>query len=613
MSTALAEVPRRTRPSLVTRERSIDEIISSARRRPVNIRGAFLPCALTSLLLWCSFTPLDFGPLAWVALVPLLQLVRIPRMTFRSYVTVWLGACLFTFPALQWMRLGDPSMYIAWFALASYIGLYFPVFVGLTRVATRILPTPMWLVAPLIWVGLEYVRAHLITGFPWYFLGHTQYRWTAIVQVSDLVGAYGVSLVVAMVNAAVATLVPMEWLGRLGLIAPDDREQTLGRVESKRSIGIGVGVALAVVVAAVSYGVVRIDQAEFKSGPRIALVQGNFTTSLKHDPDAWEDIYTKHRTLSGMTVSQQPDIIVWPETMFRIPLFLADDSYTDQELDALIPQVPAARWRDRIVQNELAKLSGETNAALIIGVDTMVAKKGGYDHLNSATLVTPQNGLEDRYDKLHRVPFGEYIPLRETLPFLKSLTPFGDDFGLTAGTAVHVFSVKDWRLLPLICFEDTVPHLVRSMTETASEEKPVDVLVNLTNDGWFHGSSELNQHLITASFRCIENRKPMVRAVNTGISAFIDGNGQVRDPSTVIDLDAMLDRDRKPRTTIRDPETGEFYKQWNAAFIADVPLDSRTSLYARGGDWFAASCATLCILLLIVGLLKRPPVRPVAA
>jgi apolipoprotein N-acyltransferase len=151
------------------------------------------------------------------------------------------------------------------------------------------------------------------------------------------------------------------------------------------------------------------------------------------------------------------------------------------------------------------------------------------------------------------------------------------------------------------------------MTQTASAEKPVDVLVNLTNDGWFHGSSELNQHLITASFRCIENRKPMVRAVNTGISAFIDGNGQVRDPSTIIDLDAMLDRERKPRATIRDPETGEFYKQWNAAFIADVPLDSRTSFYAKWGDWFAASCATLCILLLIIGLLKRTTVQPAMA
>jgi apolipoprotein N-acyltransferase len=101
----------------------------------------------------------------------------------------------------------------------------------------------------------------------------------------------------------------------------------------------------------------------------------------------------------------------------------------------------------------------------------------------------------------------------------------------------------------------------------------------------------------------------MVRAVNTGISAFIDGNGQVREPETIIDLDWMLVHDRPQRTSIRDPNTGHFYKQWNAAFIAPVPLDPRGSLYAITGDWFAASCAAACVLLLILsvyGRLMRP-------
>jgi apolipoprotein N-acyltransferase len=271
----------------------------------------------------------------------------------------------------------------------------------------------------------------------------------------------------------------------------------------------------------------------------------------------------------------------------------------------LIEGLPVERWRHQGVQDALLRMAHETNAALAIGIDAFLAGRKSYEHFNSTVFVTPEKGIEDRYDKLHRVPFGEYIPLRDVLPFLQALTPFGDGFGIAAGAGVHVFSLKQWRLLPLICFEDTVPHLVRSMLRSAAVEKPADVMVNLTNDGWFHGSSELDQHLITAQFRCVENRKPMVRAVNTGISAFIDGNGQVRDPEVVIDLDAMLSRETKPRNTIRDPQTGRYHKEWNAAFVGTVPLDNRFSLYGVTGDVFAGLCATLCLLTALGGVWQR--------
>ncbi|MBX3442028.1 MAG: apolipoprotein N-acyltransferase [Planctomyces sp.] len=613
MSTALADAPVRRSRSHVSRDRSIDDIISSARRRPATVRGAAIPALLSGGLMWASFAPLDFGFLGWIALVPLLQLVRLPRMTRRAYLGAWLGGCAFTFPALQWMRLGDPSMYLAWFALAAYLALTFPAFVGICRIACRRFQFPLIAAAPAVWVGLEFLRAHLFTGFGWYLLGHTQYRWTALVQISDLVGAYGVSFVVVMASAAIAGFVPPNWLVRLGMVVPDDRPAALATTTGRRELGWGVGVAVVLLAASVTYGYVRIGQSDFKAGPRIALIQGNFTTSLKHDPQAWSDIYSKHRALTGMSVPHQPDVIVWPETMYRMPLFQAGAS-TDEQLDRLLPNVPAERWRDPAVSEDLRRLSSEANAALIIGIDALIAEGDAYSHYNSAAFVKPEDGLSGRYDKIHRVPFGEYIPLRETLPFLRSLTPFGDDFGIAAGDAVHVFRHQDWTFLPLICFEDTVPHLVRSMERTAAAERPVDVLVNLTNDGWFHGSSELEQHLITATFRCIENRTPMVRAVNTGISAFIDGNGQVREPNTVIDLDAMLNREQKLRTSIRDPETGKFHKQWNAAFIADVPLDSRTSLYTKLGDWFGVLCSSLCVLLIVgpivLGRRQAPAVHP---
>ena len=599
MSTTLAATESAATAKLsrtsVPRQRTIDDIITAARQQPASVKGALVPAAITSLLLWCSFTPADFGPLAWVALVPLMQIALVPRLSKRAYGALYVAGALFWFPTLQWMRLGDQTMYLAWFALATYLAAYFPIFIYLTRASMRKFHLPLWVAAPVMWVGLEFLRAHLMTGFAWYFLGHTQYRWAGLIQVSDLVGAYGVSYVVATVNAAIAMIAPTEWLERRGLVRPDDRDAFRAQSAGGRRVLIATACSIGLVVAAWVYGAVRLSQSDFQAGPRVSLIQGNFTTSLKHDPDAKDEIYAQHRALMGETIPQQPDVVVWPETMYPYPMFQVSPNVEDVDLESIAPGMPVSMWRSSQSQKVLERTAGEVNSALVIGIDTLVARREGYDHFNSAAFVTPERGLADRYDKIHRVPFGEYIPLRDTLPFLHKLTPFGDSFGIAAGTNVHVFEHKNWRMLPLICFEDTVPHLVRHMAATGSQKAPVDILVNLTNDGWFHGSSELDQHLITAQFRCIENRMPMVRAVNTGISAFIDGNGAVRDPETIVDLDALLKQERPERKTIRDPQTGKFYKQWSAAFVSTVPLDPRSSLYQRTGDWFAMLCLSIGI------------------
>ena len=143
-----------------------------------------------------------------------------------------------------------------------------------------------------------------------------------------------------------------------------------------------------------------------------------------------------------------------------------------------------------------------------------------------------------------------------------------------------------------------------SWTSRSSAAGGVDCLVNLTNDGWFHGSSELDQHLITAAFRCVETRTPMVRAVNTGISAIIDGDGVVVEP------DVFIDADEKGRESMRDPHTGRWHKQLNAVLIGNVPLDNRHSLYLAYGDWFAGICCFCTIFLLMIGAILRK--RPLA-
>lgn len=581
-----------------TKSPSVEDIIDRARSAPTPMRGAVSLSLLTAGLMWAAFAPLAWGPLGWICLVPLIQLVRLPKPTTRMYRYVYFGGLVCTLSMLQWMRLGDTWMYPAWFALAAYVALYFPLFVGLSRAAVHRWGVPLVLAVPTVWVGLEFARAHFLSGFSWYYLGHTQFEWNRLIQISDITGAYGVSFLVAMGNAALAACVPWSWLKRIGAASMDD-------VPVLAHPWIGIGATLGVLASACIYGTVRAET-EFQPGPRIALIQGNFTSSLKHDPAQFRDIYAMHMGLTADAVKSRPDLVIWPETMFRWGVRSVDPDMTDEELEALHPGLKADDWRASEAESrrELIALGEKARADLIIGSDALDATPGKLAHYNSAVFVSHDTStIAGRYDKVHRVPFGEYIPLADTFKGLQRLFPFAGQMGISAGDKFHVFRSNGYRLAPMICFEDTVPHLVRNMVAAAEREQPLDCLVNLTNDGWFHGSSELNQHLVTSAFRCVETRTPLVRAVNTGISAFIDGNGFIREPETFLDFDARL-TGAEPRTSMRDA-SGRFHKQLNAALISHVPLDPRRSLYVRFGDWFAGVCAVACLVLVIGGLAAR--------
>jgi apolipoprotein N-acyltransferase len=595
------------------------EIIAAARSAPAAAKPALVMSSLTAIALWGSFTPLDFGPLAWVSLIPLLALVRIDRPTRRMYLATYAGGLLFWLAALQWMRLGHATMYTAWFALAAYLALYFPVFVGLSRVAVHRLRMPFTLAVPAVWVGLEFLRAHLMTGFAWYDLGHTQYRWVEMIQISDIVGAYGVSFVVALVNAAAAAALPETWFQRIGLSpsppqggrGPGGEGRATPSVNQEQASGTlaphprplspsgGEGrtrrmvACLIIFAATLGYGYARRHGIEFAAGPRVAAIQGNVTSEVKHDPEDWQDIYRRHERLTGMAVLEQPVLIVWPETMFRWPLLEMPDDVPFEELREANPRLPLRELRDVPVRKTLQQMSQKANAAMVIGLETLDVRRNGFRSFNSAAFVQPERGIVGRYDKRHRVIFGEYIPLADVLPGLSKFTPYADGMGIAAGAEKTVFEHRGYRFAPIICFEDTVPHLVRDLVASSSRlstldsrpAKPLDFLLNLTNDGWFHGSSELDQHLITAAFRCVETRTPMVRAVNTGISAIIDGDGVIRRRAV-------------------EPRTGRS-KQVEAVLVDTVPLDPRRSFYVTGGDWFAGLCLATCGLCSLIGLTSR--------
>lgn len=612
MSRSIAQLepaPAELRPEL-------QQIIDSGRARPANGQGSLRSAAMLTAaglgLLWLAFTPVEIGAAAWLAMVPLVQLVRLRTLPRRSLPMLWGLGVVWSLITLQWMRLGHPAMYTALLAMGVYLGLYLPAFVLLARRATRG-GLPLWLAVPIVWTTLEYVRAWLLTGFSWYYLGHSQYRWSALTQISDLTGAWGVSFLVALGGTALAVQVPRGWLARIGLDVDDE-----AAVPERRMLPAVA--ALTACVAACIYGQVRLrEPPPEEPGPVFALVQGNFSPDVKHDHTTINDRYMRHANLTFEARQFQPHFIVWPETMFPWPNPVVDDGVTDEELVATLPsemrsrpgsdkQTLVSMWRSSRVQENLADQSRMVGAALVVGLETWRASESGVFQYNSAAFVRPDVGYVGRFDKMHLVLFGEYIPLKDVFPWLSSFTPFGSGFGLEPGESPQLFEYSGYTIAPLICFEDTVPHVVRQIARHRDEDgDSCDVLVNLTNDAWFRGSSELDQHLITSTFRCIESRRPMVRAVNGGISAFIDGNGRIREPDRMW----LMADDSAAKSALTevsgmvDPDTGRWRRQFNGLLLGQLPLDGRDSLYVRWGDWFCWLCALASVVAITLSVRRR--------
>ena len=218
-------------------------------------------------------------------------------------------------------------------------------------------------------------------------------------------------------------------------------------------------------------------------------------------------------------------------------------------------------------------------APVLLGLNAEVWTSGPRNRrYNSAVLLRPDapQPVAGRYDKMHRVPFGEYVPLREELPWMNALAPYDFDYSVHAGEEFTRFRVGEFRFGVLICYEDTDPALARQYVAPGTE--PVDFLVNISNDGWFDGTSEHEEHLAICRFRAVETRRSVVRAVNMGISAVIDGSGCVREAP--------------------GPSWGES-KKIAAVLTAEVPIDRRCSLYASWGDWLAWGCWGVLALGLI--------------
>ncbi len=507
-----------------------------------------LAAALASgLLLALALPPRPDPWLAWVGLVPLCLACRGVPPAFGALLG-WVAGGLYALLSVYWVegtmvRYGPLPVALAAAAtllLALYMGAYTAVWGGLAPGLLRRHrhTAPLWL--GVAWALLEWLRTHLLGGFGWAHLGYTQVTTPAILQAADLGGVYGLSWLVVAVNGAVSLAV-----ARLARPAPRPLEPAL------------VG-AVALLLAAAAYGEARLaalQAAPVRRWLPVALVQGNVPEGQKWDPARRRAILERHLDLTRKAAAAHPAVVVWPEA--SLPYLLQGSPSLALRLGAAAraaggPLLLGGLWRD---------------------------PDGRYR--NSAFLVEAGGRVAGRYDKVHLVPFGEYVPLGRLLAFVRAITSQIGDF--RPGSGPVLLQAAGEPLGCPICFEVTYPGLVRAFARAGATW-----LATITNDAWFGDSVAPRQHLYVAAMRCVEVRLPLARAANTGITAAIDADGRIlaeAPRNTATWLAARLPLRRLPPTLYQ--RLGDRWLLGAAALWAAAEGLARRRRRGRGGPGVA--------------------------
>jgi apolipoprotein N-acyltransferase len=495
----------------------------------------------SGVLLILSFPNFDLEFLAWFALVPLLYSVEgkglLPAFAlgfltgFVSFLGIlyWIIVAVHTYGNVPLILSG-----LILLLLVMYLSLFFGVFTFLNRFFQTASGLRTVLLAPILWVSLEYLRSFLLTGFPWANIGYSQYLNLPFIQMADITGAYGPSFVIILVNAA------LFWV----------LQQWPRKAFPFKEVAVTALILLGCLIY--GYGKIRLTDRQISQNLplKIGLVQGNIDQSIKWDESFQKETLKIYERLSFKVSKGKPDLIIWPET--ATPFFFQE----------------AKEYQPVILD-----ISEKTDAFLLFGSPSYKIEKGKVNHYNSAYLASPAKQMIGRYDKIHLVPFGEYVPLSNLLFFIGSL---GEGIGnFKPGKEIFNFSLPQGKFGVLICFEIIFPDLCRRFVKEGA-----DFLVTITNDAWFGRTSAPYQHLSMATFRAIENRVFIARAANTGISAFIDPKGKIVEQGGIFTEEAI-------NGTIR--------------------LSKERTFYTLYGDVFAWICCAFSILLLGYAFIQEKP------
>jgi len=575
---------------------SVIELNSDYRHRRINLRNrtVLLGVAFTMAFLTVIQEPIGWSWIAWFALVPWVIAISGAKRQGRVLLVSYLAGLIYFLVNLHWLIGITP---LGYGGLCFYLAWYFVVGAFVVRHTYRKRRWPFTFVLPILWVGQEYLRAIVMMGFPWFFLGHSLHESLRLIQICDVFGVYGVTFLIAMVNGLICDL----------LLRPLRSGQNKQYLMTAPVLILLTGCLM---TGFLWYGHWRIKQGRetITAGEKITLVQEVIPQYVKEQGKSDEEIFSRHYRWSEQALQAEvkPRLIVWPETM--VPGMINDEFISLSPLtltEAGKQMLKACRSYDHRLRQLARK-----GTALLVGAPALTLDgMGESSNYNSAFLYLPDGKrFPERYDKMHLVPFGEVVPFKKSWPWLYDLlnhmTPYDYDYTLDAGEKATVFEFtsennRTNRFAVAICYEDVMPRVVRRLAKVENGEKRVDFLLNISNDGWFvrggkqgqplTATSELIQHLVMCKFRAVENRIGIARAVNTGISAFIKPDGTLQHTGLAGNLPAAPDK----RETV-------------AGFITDrIYNDSRTSIYSRIGDIFAILCAILSGIFIIDGLRLR--------
>jgi apolipoprotein N-acyltransferase len=530
-------------------------------------RSGYLIAIVAGLLLAAAFPKISLAGLAWIC-PALLVLAARGKTGGDAFRAGYAGGLAFWLASLYWLLYmpvaGLPIL--GWIALSAYIALFFGAWTWLVTwlgwwgehprepqatfadgsrgrppAASSWLTRLRWtLIGAAGWVALEWLRGWFLSGFPWSFLAASQYKLVPLIQIASITGVLGVSFVVVWFSLAIYSAGEM-----------------IFRHPARRHVWQAeVVLPLIVVVLLFVGGMFRINRAApaGENTLRIVSIQPSVPQTLIWSASEDERRFRELLAASRQAMTHKPDLLLWPES--AVPMF--------NGVYALI--------------SRFAQTNG---VSILFNGDDAEFRPDATNFFNSAFLIRPDGNCAGVYHKQKLVIFGEYIPLVRWLPFLKWFTPITD--GWTPGEKPGIFTDGKSSIAPLICFEDVFPGTVREVANASP-----DVLVNLTNDGWFSNSAEQWQHLANAVFRAVESGLPLVRSANNGITCWIDRHGRVQQ-------------------LFRDAGGSEYGP---GAMPMEIPLPdsgqgSAPTFYRRHGDWFAWLCALASAAAFIAGKSRR--------
>lgn len=505
---------------------------------------------LSSLLLVLSFPSFNLGFLAWIGLMPLMIAICSKSLKYSFLLSLVCGM-LFFMGIFHWI-LEVPGYTLLHHAiLALYLGSFFGFFgLTFTFISKRLGTTPALFAAPFIWVSFEYIRSNLsFLSLPWGLLAHSQYQYLPIIQIASLAGTYSISFLIVLINSALAAMIYSS-VYRL-----EKQQPPSPRCPSKKGKMAMVSTATLLIALTLLYGHMTISQPIIGEKFKVSAVQGNIEQAKKWDKKYTSEIMQIYADLTQEASKDQPDLIIWPETA-----------------------TPGSINRDIRLRIEVMNIVRKSGTYLLLGSSQhqKFEKKEGkeFNYLNSAFLISPdpKTVMNQRYDKIRLLPFGEYLPLKESIPWSYIQVPNISQY--VPGEEFTVLELPSGRLGVTICWEDIFPDHFRQFVQRGAQ-----FMVNITNEAWFGKTAAPYQFVSMAVFRAVENRVFLVRCANTGITCIIDPYGRI--------VKKVLDA-KGQDTFVRGVMNG-----WV------TPLECRT-LYTRYGDimgWLAPAVSAVFLFI----------------